>query len=117
MLIPCSMLQAGGDADYEPFPEKGQPVFTSHPAFTYDSDLRDELIDTDLYLLLIVKNGGSGTPIDDFKAWLTGKAPIPSVWLDEMLEGRRESLEERGLSPDLPIGWEKLEQMREHKQP
>ena len=103
---------AAEDVDYEPFPAQGEPLFATHPAFVYDKELSGALDGAYLYLLVVVKNKWDGPGFDEYKAWLGGQIPIPAEWRDALLERRGERLVDRGLPTDLPVGWEKLEQMR-----
>ena len=119
-MIAPSARREDTDADYEPFPKPGEPVFTSHPAFIYDTELRKLLNTSNLYLLVLVLNKDKETAdgvklsavgLDEYRAWVFGETPIPDVWLTRILEKRKKRLVKRGLSPDLQIGWEKLEQI------
>ena len=107
---------AAEDVDYEPFPAQGEPVFTTHPAFVYDKELSGALDGAYLYLLVAVKTRKDRPGFDEYKAWLGGQIPIPEEWWDALLEMRGEWLVDRGLPTDLPVGWEKLEQMRAAEQ-
>ena len=110
--------QDDGTAAYEPFPAEGEPVFVSHPAFIYDSWLREVLDSWYLMLAITIRLRGDNQPehdpeFDAQKDWLAGRTPILPEDLAEILEMRAEKLVRKGLPADKPIGWERLEQMKQ----
>ena len=93
-------------AKYEPFPANGEPIYTTHPAFKYDSALNRTLAAFHIQMWAIVKGGHSGTATPGAQAWLDGEAPIPDADWKIFMRQRAESLLREKLRPDTPIGYQ-----------
>ena len=98
--------EIGGEVAYEPFPEPGEAVYVTHPAFTYDAALSSELQACSLMLAVAIRMGldkADKADLAEDKAWLSGKIPIPADRLAGLLENRKEWLRLRGQPLDTPI--------------
>ena len=96
-------------AGYEPFPEPGEPVFTTHPAFKYDGGLQRALTAYKMQLWFITQNGWSGSATPAARKWVEGETPIPDERRATMIACRGRWLAEEKLLPDTPIGYQFLE--------
>ena len=93
-------------AEYEPFPADGEPIYTDHPAFKYDSALNRSLAAFQFEMWAIIQSGLTGTATPGSQAWLAGEAPIPADMWEIFEEQRAKSLAEEKLRPDTPIGYQ-----------
>ena len=93
----------------EPFPADGEPVFTTHPAFTYDEGLRSTLATSQLYFGVVCRVADQSDKywdresLEEDKAWLLGEIPIPPDRVEDVLRNRERWLKKRGLPTDTPI--------------